>query len=166
MKVADLVRKVTVKALCWRNFCIFPVPCFSSFTTEAVHHGCYVCRLSEPAGDPSYLHSFSSSEAVIIIRCQLCADTEFYFVFFYARVGSTILASTPYTVIPWVTELTSIPRMANRAPGIVWKFQNLLIVDNQQCPPALCSYPGGGLSSQRTLIFENTSASVSPVPEL
>ena len=26
MKEADLVRKVTVKALCWRNFCIFPVP--------------------------------------------------------------------------------------------------------------------------------------------
>lgn len=159
MKVADLVRKVTVKALCWRNFCIFPVPRFPGFTTEAVHHGCYVCRLSAPAGDPSYLHSFSSSEAVIIIRCQLCADTEFYFVFFCARVGSTILASAPYTVIPWVTALTSAPRTTNRAPpaprgsGYLWKFQNLLIVDNQQCSPALCSSPGGGLSSQRTLIM-------------
>lgn len=87
MKVADLVGKVTVKALCGRNFCIFPVPRFPDFTTEAVHHGCYVCRLSEPAGDPSYLHSFSSFEAVIIIRCQLCADTEFYFVFFMLGLG-------------------------------------------------------------------------------
>lgn len=83
MKVADLVRKVTVKALCWH----LPGASFPDFTTEAVHQGCYVCRLSEPAGDPSYLHSFSSFEAVIIIRCQLCADTEFYFVFFMLGLG-------------------------------------------------------------------------------
>lgn len=104
---ADLVRKVTVKTLGWQNLRIFPGP-HSVFITETVHQVCYICRLSEPAGHPGYLHSFSSFEAVIIIRCQLCADTEFYFVwvfFFNALFGSKILASVPYTVIPWVTEL-------------------------------------------------------------
>lgn len=62
MKVADLVRKVTVKALCWQEFLHASGASFPDFTTEAVHQGCYVCRLSEPAGDLVIYTLFQASK--------------------------------------------------------------------------------------------------------
>lgn len=145
IKVADLVRKVTVKTRCRRNFCIFAEWLFLYFTIVAVHHRCYVCRLSEPAGDPSYLHSFSSFEAVIIIRCQLCADTEFYFVFFMLGLGLKYWHPYPtlwfYGWLSW----PAIHSITNRAleTCCIWRFGDLLIVDSKQSPQALCFYPRG-----------------------
>lgn len=57
-KVADLVRKVTVKLERFLHLLGDFFPLLFYFAELAVHHRCYACRLREPAGDPSYLHSF------------------------------------------------------------------------------------------------------------